>query len=135
MLLAEFKRFIARGNVIDLAVGVIIGSAFNAIVQSLVKDILMPVFGLLAGQINLRDLSLELVSQGPGNNPVVLKYGLFIQAAVDFFILALCVFFMVKAFNKFMKKAEDPKDKSAPTPKDIELLSEIRDLLKERPSR
>ena len=92
-MIKEFKEFVSKGNVIDLAVGVIIGGAFGKIVSSLVDNILMPLIGLLLGGINFSDLSVKI-------NDTVLNYGLFIQNVVDFLIIALCVFFIVKAVNK-----------------------------------
>lgn len=130
MYFKEFKTFIARGNVIDLAVGVIVGTAFNKIIHSLVNDILMPIFGVLVGKINLQELSFVLGKGSISNVDIVIKYGSFLQSALDFLILAICVFLIVKFMNSYKKKAEDPKNTEAPTPRDIELLSEIRDLLK-----
>lgn len=133
-MLEEFKKFIARGNVVDLAVAVIIGGAFNKIVQSLVNDILMPVFGLVLGRVNLKELRLVLGKGSFTNTDITLNYGAFLQAGVDFILLAFCVFLIVKAMNSYKTKAEDPKNVDVSTPKDIELLSEIRDILKNKNS-
>ena len=96
----EFKTFIMRGNVMDLAVGVIIGAAFGKIVTSLVNDILMPLIGVLLGKVNFTDLSVKIGSS-------TIKYGMFIQNIVDFLIVAFCIFVMVKIINKIINKQED----------------------------
>ena len=122
-VVSEFKEFIARGNVIDLAVGVIIGSAFGKIVTSLVNDIIMPLIGIIIGGINFSGLSLNV-----GN--ATITYGVFIQNVVDFLIIALCIFFFIKFIEKISKKEEETP---AVVEKDdkVKLLEEIRDLLKE----
>lgn len=119
-MLKEFKQFIARGNVIDLAVGVIIGAAFTAIVQSLVKNIINPLLGLFVGQIDLSNLVLKV-------GDATFKYGSFLNAVINFLIISFVVFLIVKAVNKFTKKEE----KVAP-PTEADYLKEIRDLLKEK---
>lgn len=119
----EFKKFIARGNVIDMAVGVIIGGAFTAIVNSLVNDILMPVIGMLLVGIDFKKLSVTIPW---GNEPVIL-FGSFIQAIITFLLTALCVFLLVKFINALHKKK--PAAPAAPAA-DVVLLTEIRDLLK-----
>ncbi len=106
-IIAEFKAFISRGNVVDLAVGIIIGSAFTAIVNSLVKDIVMPLVGILIGGIDFSSLKWEIVKATAAKEAVTLNYGVFIQNVVNFFIIALVVFFMVKAINGFRKKKEE----------------------------
>lgn len=116
----EFKQFAMKGNVIDLAVGVIIGGAFGKIVTSLVQDILMPLISLLIGK-----KSFEALAYGP------LKYGMFIQSVVDFFIIAFSIFLFVKFINRFKKK-EEPKPVVEKVDRHEELLVEIRDLLKEQ---
>jgi len=117
----EFKDFAAKGNVIELAVAVVIGAAFGKIVTSLVDDIIMPLFGILVGK-NFASLTLEL-------NGSYIAYGAFIQAIVDFLIIAFCVFLFTKLINKFKKKEE--KKAEAPKKSDeVVLLEEIRDLLK-----
>ncbi len=117
----EFKDFAAKGNVIELAVAVVIGAAFGKIVTSLVDDIIMPLFGILVGK-NFANLSVEI-------NGSFITYGLFIQAIVDFLIIAFCVFLFTKLINKFKKKEE--KKAEAPNKSDeVVLLEEIRDLLK-----
>lgn len=121
---------------IDLAVGIIIGSAFTKIVNSLVNAIIMPAFGMLIGRFDFSKLQYtlkeaEYTAAGElDKEAVILKYGEFIQAATDFLIIALVIFFFIRFMNSWKKKAEDPANKEVPTPKDIELLSDIRDLLK-----
>jgi large conductance mechanosensitive channel len=130
-LLKEFKEFAMRGNVVDLAVGVIIGGAFGKIVSSLVGDMFMPVLGLLTGGINFSDMALTLKDgDGPGHPPVLLAYGKFLQATFDFIIVAFAIFLFIKALNRF--KAQQPASPpSGPTPSEA-LLAEIRDLLKKQ---
>ncbi len=126
---AEFKEFISRGSVIDLAVGVIIGSAFTAIVTSLVNDIFMPAIGWLFGGINFTDLKIVITKGSEGVEEAAIYYGNFIQSVVNFLLIAFVVFIVVKGINRFYKK-EKPAPK-APA-EDILLLREIRDLLQER---
>lgn len=122
----EFKKFIARGNVVDLAVGMIMGAAFTSIVSSLVDDMLMPLLGAIIGGINLQNLHFSIPWSLSGDAPVI-YYGRFLQAIVNFALIALCIFLIVKLINKFTKKKEEAPAK--PT-KDQEILAEIRDLLK-----
>lgn len=120
--ISEFKEFISKGNVVDLAVGVIIGGAFSKIVSSLVNDILMPIIGTLLGGLNFTSLSFKI-----GN--AVISYGNFIQNVVDFLIVAFCIFIFVKIMNKLHK--EKKEDVKTPIKNDeVKLLEEIRDLLK-----
>lgn len=121
-MLKEFKKFIARGNVIDLAVGVIIGATFTAIVQSLVTNLINPLIGLFVGRIDLSNLVLQV-------GDAKFKYGNFLNSVINFLIIAFVVFLIVKAVNKFTKKEE----KEVPaTPTEADYLKEIRDLLKEK---
>jgi large conductance mechanosensitive channel len=120
--LEEFKTFIQRGNVMDLAIAVIIGAAFGKIVTSLVSDVLMPVLGILTQGINFSSLELHL-------GDATLKYGAFLQAVVDFLIISLCVFLLVKGLNALQKKKEE-EGKPAEMSTQEKLLAEIRDLLK-----
>ncbi|EGR0187644.1 large-conductance mechanosensitive channel protein MscL [Vibrio cholerae] len=129
-LLKEFKAFASRGNVIDMAVGIIIGAAFGKIVSSFVADIIMPPIGIILGGVNFSDLSFVLLAAQGDAPAVVIAYGKFIQTVVDFMIIAFAIFMGLKAINTLKRKEEEaPKAPAAPT-KDQELLSEIRDLLK-----
>lgn len=135
--LNEFKTFAMRGNVVDMAVGVIIGGAFGKIVSSLVDDIIMPPIGFLLGGVNFTDLSIKLgeklAEDGKTMEAVTLNYGNFIQQTVDFLIIAFCVFLLVKAVMKFTKKNEEEPAPAKPEPTAEEkLLTEIRDLLKNK---
>ena len=150
--LKEFKAFALKGNVMDMAVGVIIGGAFGKIVTSLVNDILMPPIGMLLGNVDFKDLKVNLaavkdaavsiVNEGVApSEPVYWNYGAFIQQCIDFAILAFCVFMLVKLMNKLsnLKKKEEEAPAPAPAPapepeptKEEVLLAEIRDLLKEK---
>lgn len=134
--LKEFKDFAVKGNVIDMAVGVIIGGAFGKIVTSLVNDIVMPALSLLTGKINLSALSYQFPAVREGLEPVVIRYGSFLQNVLDFFIIALCIFLFVRTMTKTQKKLskkeeETPAAPPAPTKEEV-LLTEIRDLLKEQ---
>lgn len=119
---AEFKEFISRGSVMDLAVGVIIGGAFTAIVTSLVNDIIMPIVGLIIGGVDFKSLAIKV-----GDASVT--YGNFLQAILNFILIALVIFCIIKAINK-MKRNEPVEEEAPATPEDIELLRDIRDLLK-----
>lgn len=123
--LVEFKEFISKGNVVDLAVGVIIGSAFGKIVTSMVEDILMPIIGVIIGGIDFSNLSLTV-------GDAVIKYGNFVQNIIDFLIVAACIFFFVKVVVKFNKKEEIVVKVEEKKDEKIALLEEIRDLLKEK---
>ncbi|MDM5464585.1 large conductance mechanosensitive channel protein MscL [Bacillus cereus] len=124
----EFKKFALKGNVIDLAVGVVIGAAFGKIVSSLVKDIITPLIGLLMGGINFTGLKFTV-------GEASIKYGNFIQTIFDFLIVAFAIFIFVKVFNKMTLKREEEKKEELPEPtKEEEILSEIRDLLKQQNS-
>ena len=141
--LKEFKEFAVKGNVMDMAVGVIIGGAFGKIVTSLVNDVIMPPIGLVVGGVDFTDMKLTLKQQvldaaGEVLTPAVTwNYGAFIQQVVDFTILAFCVFLMVKIMNTINKKKEEPAPAPAPAPEpeptaEEKLLTEIRDLLKNK---
>lgn len=135
-ILKEFKEFAVKGNVIDLAVAVIIGGAFGKIVSSFVKDVVMPPIGLLLGGVNFTDLSIVLkegVTNAEGEvvtEPVLLTYGIFIQNVVDFLIIAIVIFLAVKGINSLKKKEEAAPSVPPAPPKSEVLLEEIRDLLK-----
>lgn len=131
-ILAEFRKFAMRGNVIDLAVGVVIGGAFGKIVSSLVADVITPPIGILLGNVNFSDLGITLRAAVGDAPPVILAYGRFLQSIFDFVIIAAAIFALVRLINK-LKSAEPPPPATPPppeTPADIKLLSEIRDLLK-----
>jgi large conductance mechanosensitive channel len=131
-LAKEFKEFAMRGNVVDLAVGIIIGGAFGKIVASLVGDVLMPPLGIAIGGVNFTDLAVTLRAAGAGNPAVLLRYGAFAQATLDFAIIAFAVFLVVKGMNVLKRKAkETPAPPPPPAPQEL-LLKEIRDLLKAR---
>ena len=132
----EFKEFAMKGNVMDMAVGVIIGGAFGKIVTSLVDDVLMPFIGMLTGGIDLSGLEYKMMLPAvDGGEPIAgatLKYGAFIQNIIDFLIIAFCIFLMIKAMNKLTaKKEEEPAPAPEPSAEE-KLLTEIRDLLKEK---
>jgi large conductance mechanosensitive channel len=129
-ILNEFKTFAMKGNVIDMAVGIIIGAAFGKIVSSLVNDIIMPPIGLLVGGVNFSDLSF-VMKEAVGENPAVsLNYGNFLQVIFDFLIVAWAVFLVIKIMNRAKRKKEEtPKAPPAPSNQEV-LLAEIRDLLK-----
>jgi len=127
----EFKKFIARGNVLDLAVAVIMGSAFGNIVSSLVSDVIMPIIGTIIGH-NFSSLSIQI-------NGSIITYGKFIQNVVDFLIISLCIFTFMKIINKFIskhdKEKQEEKEKEVPKSEEVLLLEEIRDLLKKQNSK
>lgn len=126
----EFKEFAMRGNVVDLAVGVIIGGAFGKIVSSLVNDVIMPIIGLLVGGIDFTHAKIELKAAVEGKEALFLNYGQFIQSVFDFLIIAFSIFIFIRALNSFKKKEEDkPASPPEPTKEEL-LLTEIRDLLK-----
>lgn len=135
-LLSDFKDFAMRGNVIDMAVGVIIGGAFGKIVSSLVNDIIMPVVGVVTGGMDFKDMKYTLkdpVVDAAGTiqqEAVTFNYGMFIQNIVDFLIIAFCIFMAIRLMQKFRKKEEEKPAEPEKPAADIELLTEIRDLLK-----
>lgn len=131
----EFKTFIARGNVMDLAVGVIIGNAFSKIVTSLTDNILMPLVGVLIGGFDFTNLAYAF---NLWDRTVNLKYGIFIQNTVDFLITAFCIFLVVKIMNKLFAKKEEAKKEEPKEPvksDEVKLLEEIRDLMKDQPKK
>ncbi len=133
--LKEFKEFALKGNVMDMAVGVIIGGAFGKIVTSLVNDILMPPIGVVLGNTSFSDLKIPIGTPAEGAEQAYWNYGAFIQQCVDFVILAFCIFLMVKVMNSLTRKKEAAPAAPAPKPEptaEEKLLTEIRDLLKER---
>jgi len=128
-MIKEFKDFISKGNVMDMAVGIIIGGAFTAIVTALVESILMPIIGAICGGHSVADMSVTV-------GTAVIGFGAFLQAIIDFLLIAWVLFMIIKALNKAKAKLEAEKAEAPaepePTPADIELLTEIRDLLKEK---
>jgi large conductance mechanosensitive channel protein len=128
-LVDEFKAFIMRGNVVDMAVGVIIGGAFGKIVTSLVNDIFMPIIGMVLGNVNFTSLEIKLGEPVEGAQQAAIRYGMFIQEIVNFLIIALCIFMVIKLINKAKKKKdEEPAPAPEPTKEEV-LLTEIRDAL------
>mgnify|MGYP001584531593 FL=1 len=137
-LLQEFKEFAVKGNMIDMAIGIIIGASFNSVIDVLVKKVLLPPLSLLSNGVNLESKKLVLRASeedGLGNlvmEEVAINYGLFTEALLDFLIVGFTIFIVVKFINKLNKKAEDPKDGSVSTPKNIELLTKMNSLLEEQ---
>lgn len=121
--IAEFKAFAMRGNVVDLAVAVVIGAAFGKIVSSLVENIITPLIGVLLGGVNFTGLSMML-------GEAEVRYGVFLQSIFDFVIIAFVIFLAIKALSRLQKREEERPKEPAPTPEDIQLLREIRDALK-----
>lgn len=131
-MMKEFRDFAMRGNVVDMAIGIIIGAAFGKIVTSFVNDVLMPPLGIALGGVKFNDLAVTL-KEGAGDvAAVTLNYGNFIQTTVDFIIIAFAIFMMVKLMNSLKKKAEEKPAAPAEPPAQEKLLAEIRDLLKSR---
>lgn len=128
-IVAEFREFIERGNVVDLAVGVVIGGAFGKITNSFVADILTPPLGLLTGGVDFKMLKLKI--GGPPEAPITVNYGAFIQTCIEFLIVAFAIFLMVKAINR-MRRPKPAPAAPPPGPTQEELLGEIRDLLREQ---
>ncbi len=125
-MLNEFKKFAMRGNVVDMAVGIIIGAAFGKIVTSLVNDVIMPPIGMIMGNVDFSDLAVAL---GEGEEAASINYGVFINTVLDFVIVAFAIFMVIRAMNK-LKKKEEEKPKEPPKPSaEEQLLTEIRDLL------
>ncbi len=129
-IIKEFKAFAMKGNVVDMAVGIIIGAAFGKIVTSMVNDIIMPPIGLLIGGVNFTDLSITLKAAVDGSDAVLINYGNFIQVVFDFLIVAIAIFTVIKGMNT-LKKKEEEEPAAPPAPSaEVQLLGEIRDLLK-----
>ena len=128
-LVDDFKAFVMRGNVVDLAVGVIIGAAFGKIVTSLVNDIFMPIIGMIIGNVDFTSLEIKLGEPVEGAEQAAIKYGMFIQEIVNFLIISLCIFMVIKLIAKMKKKKEEePAPAPEPTKEEV-LLTEIRDAL------
>lgn len=130
-ILQEFKKFAMRGNVVDMAVGIIIGGAFGKIVSSFVGDVIMPPLGIIIGGVDFSDLVITLKAAVDGQPAVVLAYGKFLQTVIDFLIIAFAIFMGIKAMNK-LTHAEENKAEEPAKPSQEDLLAEIRDLLKDQ---
>ena len=128
----EFKNFAVKGNMVDLAVGIIIGTAFNNVVTTIVKKVVMPPLSMLTSNVNLANWRYILQEGSEGVEEIAIGYGELLEVSVDFLIIAMTIFVVIKGMNKLKAKAEDPKDKQVVTPKDIELLSNIEKLMKEQ---
>lgn len=131
-MLQEFKEFAMRGNVIDLAVGVVIGGAFGKIVASLVNDVIMPPIGLLLGDVDFSKIAWTLKAAAGESEAIMLNIGLFINSVIEFLIVAFAIFMVIKQMNRFKKKEEEKPAEPAAPPEDIKLLTEIRDLMKSK---
>lgn len=138
-ILKEFKEFAIKGNMIDMAVGIIIGTAFNKVIDVLVKQVVLPPLSLLTDGINFADRKIILregllkAKEGTANSQEIsIGYGAFVEAMLDFLIVGFTIFLLVKFMNRFRRKSQDPKDKTVETPKDIELLSNLNDLIREQ---
>ena len=131
-IVKEFREFAVKGNMVDMAVGIIIGGAFGQIINSLVNDIIMPPLGLLIGGVDFADLAVTLKAAEEGADAVLLRYGAFINSSINFLIIAFAIFMVIKAMNR-MKREEEaaPAEPEAPPAEQV-LLSEIRDLLKKQ---
>ena len=129
-MMSEFKKFAMRGNVVDMAVGIVIGGAFGKIVSSFVSDVLMPPIGMLMGGVDFKDLAVVLKPAAEDMAAVTLNYGAFIQTVLDFVIIAFAIFMVIKAMNNMKKKEEEAPPAPAKPSAEVELLTEIRDSLK-----
>jgi len=129
-MMSEFKSFAMRGNVVDMAVGIVIGGAFGKIVSSFVADVLMPPIGLMLGNVDFSDLAVTLMAASDGAEAVMVRYGVFIQTVIDFLIIAFAIFMVVKAMNTVTKKEEEaPPPPPGPSKEEV-LLTEIRDAIR-----
>lgn len=128
----EFKDFAVKGNMIDMAVGIIIGTAFNSVVNTLVKKIVLPPLSLLTDDVNIAERKYILKEAVGEASEVAIGYGELIEVLIDFLVITLTIFLVIKGINRFKKKAEDPKNKTVETPKNIELLANIERLLEEQ---
>jgi large conductance mechanosensitive channel len=131
-MLQEFKTFAMRGNVVDMAVGIIIGGAFGKIISSFVADVIMPPIGLLIGGVNFANLAITIKEAVGDTAAVTLNYGKFIQSIVDFIIIALAIFLVIKAMNTLQKKKDEVPAPPPPPSNEENLLTEIRDILKRK---
>ncbi len=131
-LFQEFKNFAVRGNMIDMAVGIIIGTAFNNVVNTLVRKIVMPPLALITGDRSFAEKEWVLQPASENGEAIAIGYGQFIEVVIDFIIIAFTIFIVIKAMNKLRTKAENPKDIEEVTPKDIELLDQLKNLMEEQ---
>src|SRR6056297_536902 len=131
-LFTEFKNFAVKGNMIDMAIGIIIGTAFNNVVNTLVKKVVMPPLSLLTDDVNLGNRKMVLRNATEGMEEVAIGYGEFLEVIIDFAIVAFTIFAVLKFVNRFKKKAEDPNNAEVETPKQIELLSNLEKLITEQ---
>jgi len=131
-LYQEFKNFAIKGNMIDMAIGIVIGTAFNNVISTIVKKVIMPPLSMLTEGVNLSDKKYILHEATEAKDEVAIGYGELLEALIDFFIIAFTIFVIVKFLNRFKNKGEDPKDKTIETPKNIQLLSNIEKLLEEQ---
>lgn len=128
----EFKSFAIKGNLIDMAIGIIIGTAFNNVINTLVKKIIMPPLSLLTDDVNLSNRKYVLRGATENSEEIAIGYGEMFEVLIDFFIIALTIFLVIKGISRFKRKAEDPQNPEVETPKNIELLSNMEKLLKEQ---
>lgn len=128
----EFKNFAIKGNMIDMAVGIVIGTAFNNVISTIVKKVVMPPLSLLTDGVNLANKKYILRFATDSAEEVAIGYGELMEVLLDFFIIAITIFLVIKFLNKFKKKSEDPKDETVETPKNIQLLSNIEKLMEEQ---
>ena len=131
-LILEFKNFAIKGNMIDMAVGIIIGTAFNNVVNTLVRSVVMPPLSLVTGNRNLISKKWVLKEAREGAEEIAIGYGEFLEVLIDFTIISLTIFMVIKAMNRLRSKAEDPASKEEVTPKDIELLDQLKRLMEEQ---
>ncbi len=133
-LIKEFKEFAVKGNMIDMAVGIIIGTAFNNVVQTIVKKIFLPPLSMLTDGVNFSEkkwILKSMINDDPATE-VAVGYGELIEVSIDFLVIAFVVFVVIKLMNRLRKNAEDPKNKQTVTPKDIELLNDLKELMQEQ---
>tara|TARA_B110000003_G_scaffold261481_1_gene283229 strand:+ start:1301 stop:1720 length:420 start_codon:yes stop_codon:yes gene_type:complete len=129
-LIEEFKDFVVKGNMLDMAIGIIIGASFNSVVNVLVKNIILPPLSLMSDGINFQEKKLILRTQTDKTSQVSIDYGLFAETILDFIIVGFTIFVVVKFVNKLKRRADDVKDMTVVTPADVQLLSDIKELLK-----
>ena len=129
-LIKEFKDFVVKGNMLDMAIGIIIGASFNSVVNVLVKNIILPPLSLMSDGINFQEKKLILRTQTDNTSQVSIDYGLFAETILDFIIVGFTIFVVVKFVNKLKRRADDVKDMTVVTPADVQLLSDIKELLK-----